>query len=153
MKLELKRSYQGADATVGQIVLPSGERLATLERPWVPKDKAPCGTKGVSCIPKGVYQLRRHSTESHPRTWALVCPPLWVYHWDEDVPIGQVGIARTLVLIHIANYVSELRGCIAVGLNAGREGNGRWKVSPSRNAMMELQATVPWTDDHSLEIS
>jgi hypothetical protein len=67
----------------------------------------------------------RHDTEAHPRTWAFVNPELWVYHWDEDVPPDRRGQARTVCLIHIANYASELRGCCAIGLDRGMNGPRR----------------------------
>lgn len=96
--------------------------LFTLERPWVPYDEVqfsgrppPCGKKGVSCVPPGIYTLEPHDTEAHPNTVALINPDLWVYHWENDVPPDQKGYARTCVLIHPANRPEELRGCIAPG--------------------------------------
>jgi hypothetical protein len=152
MKLRLLRDYHGTDCTQG--ILHIGEhRLHTMERPWVPSKNSPCGTKGVSCVSPGVYQLYRHDTEAHSHTFALVNPTLWTYHFDEDVPVGQLGLARTCVLIHAANYASELRGCIAPGLERSRDG-ARRMVTNSRAAMHEIQSLVPWTSgEHSLEIA
>lgn len=152
MNLTLTRDYRGADCSQG--VLKIGDHsFQTMERPWKPLANAPCGTKGVSCIPPGVYQLYRHDTEAHPHTFALVNPTLWVYHFDEDVPIGQAGLARTVVLIHAANYASELRGCIAPGMARSVDG-ARRMVTNSRVAMQDILSMVPWVGgEHSLEIN
>ena len=49
----------------------------TIERPWLGN------AKGVSCVPVGTYRLEKHSTEAHPRTWALVNLELNVLHWPD----------------------------------------------------------------------
>lgn len=152
MILTLHRDYNGADCSQGKLTVAS-LTVETMERPWVAHATAPCGQKGVSCVPRGTYKLVRHNSENHPRTWALVNPDLWVYHWDEDVPVGQFGIARTLVLIHPANFASELRGCIAPGRSRAVDPSGRKMVTLSRIAMADLQSHVPWEDGHTLEVS
>lgn len=151
MKLTLTRDYSGQDCTQG--VLRVGDfEYQTMERPWVEQLGAPCGKKGVSCIPPGTYQLERHDSEAHPRTFALVNPEAWVYHWDEDVPGGQRNLARTLVLVHPANFPEELRGCVAPG--KGRAMSPRRMVTNSRKAMEEILSMVPWMDGaHEVEIA
>lgn len=134
--IKLFRDQCGPSGTLGYLDLdtrmpPARERIFTLERPWIPlcteieigrfDEPAnfvlpPCGQKGVSCIPPGIYDLVPHSSEAHPDTFALVNPDLWVYHFDTDVPFLKRGIARTAILIHPANFVEELRGCIAPGM-------------------------------------
>lgn len=152
MILHLPRDYRGTDCSQGVLHL-GDHQFQTMERPWIPQKNAPCGTKGVSCVPPGTYQLWRHNTEAHPHTFALVNPTLWVYHYDEDVPAGQAGLARTCVLIHAANFAVELRGCIAPGLFRKVDG-GRRMVSHSRAAMTEIESLVPWANgEHTLEIS
>jgi hypothetical protein len=69
---------------------------------------------------------------------ALVNEALWVYHLDEDVPAERRGYARTAVLIHPANYVAELRGCIAPGWE--RVG---FTVQDSRRAFEQLRVAWP----------
>lgn len=151
MNLRLLRDFRGPDCTLGVLVIGDHE-FQTIERPWVPHAAAPCGTKGVSCIPPGKYQLFRHDTEAHPHTFALVNPSLWVYHFEDDVPPEQKGYARTTVLIHAANFASELRGCIAPGMARGRDG-ARRMVTQSRKAMAEIQSLVPWVGGvHTLEV-
>jgi hypothetical protein len=51
------------------------------------------------------------------------------------------------VLIHPANYASELRGCIAPGLIRGPQSMIR-----SRDALAQLKAALPWTNGHTIEI-
>lgn len=153
MKLVLRRDWSDAACSMGRMVADSFH-AETMERPWVPIDAAPCGQKGVSCVPKGLYDLVVHDSEAHPRTWALVNPDLWVYHWDQDVPKPRFGLARTLVLIHAANYASELRGCIAPGKGRAIDSGNRRMVLSSRAAMAELQSLLPWSSNtkHQLEI-
>lgn len=154
--IELVRDQCSPAGTLGYIDLPTSRRIFTLERPWVPAppfasnllDPPPCGRKGVSCIPPGVYTLVPHDTDAHPDTFALVNPDLWVYHYDSDVPTWRKGKARTAVLIHPANFVEELRGCIAPGL--GRAATGAPTVLSSRHAFNLLRPFL--ADAKQLEI-
>lgn len=130
--------------TMGYFELPLGRRIYTLERPWVPETRlcrtsqrgvadVPCGTKGVSCVPPGIYQLDPHESEDHPKTLALYNPELWVYHVESQVPSWKKGFARTAVLIHPANWPEQLRGCIAPGLI---QGNGYVENSRAATQMV-----------------
>lgn len=141
MNLILPRDSDNGVCTLGTLQI-SGTLLQTLERPWIPGP--PGGTKGVSCVPPGLYRLVCHNTEAHPRSFALVNEALGVYHYD--VPAGEQG--RTACLIHVANRPEELRGCIALGL--GRDGNS---VLQSRIAVDRFYSALPWVDGrHTLEI-
>lgn len=120
----------------------------TMERPWVPTPLCRGGASGRSCVPEGIYKLERHNSEAHPNTWALVNPDLDVVHWeDRDRPN-----LRALVLIHVANWVRELRGCIAPGFGRMVGDDGLHQVTQSRRAMIELKRLLPYSDEHSLEI-
>lgn len=68
-------------------------RLATLELPW--KDNQ----RNISCIPEGTYMCVPRSSVKHGAHFHLV-----------NVP------QRSLILIHVANYISQLQGCIAPGM-------------------------------------
>jgi len=83
----------------------------TLERPW--KDNL----AWESCIPFGLYPLTRLD-----KSKAFKYP----HYLIEDVP------KRTFIKIHVANYPSELHGCIGVGSYFA---NGAIAVSKSRVAM------------------
>lgn len=125
--------------------------LQTLELPWVPDpDGAPGGHPMTSCVPLGAYQLVLHDTPKHPQTWALVNPALGIYHEPGDIPVGVIG--RCACLIHSANIVEQLAGCIGVGLTRSWL-NGEPDIADSVNAFIELKSAVPWTDGHTLTIS
>lgn len=139
--LVLTRDLDNGICSLGEMFV-AGRLLQSLERPWVPGP--PGGTKGISCVPVGVYRLARHDTEAHPRSFALVNEDLGVYHLA--VPVGKQG--RTVCLIHIANRPEELRGCIALGLDRGENSIGR-----SQLAVDWFYNNVPWINDaHMLTI-
>ena len=83
----------------------------TLERPW--KDNM----AWESCIPFGLYPLTRLESSK-----AFKYP----HYLLEGVP------DRTFIKIHVANYPSELHGCIGVG---SYYANGAIAVCKSRKAM------------------
>lgn len=64
----------------------------TLELPWLNNNKR------VSCIPAGKYKAIKH-----------VSPKFGNCLWIKGVP------NRSEILIHPANYVQQLLGCIALG--------------------------------------
>lgn len=144
MKLVLRREPPHSDCTLG--LLHAGDlTLCTIERPWIPSPDSRGGKKGVSCVPAGTYRLERHNSDAHPMTWALVNPDLDVSHYPN-------GNDRSAVLIHPANWAFELRGCIAPGTRAEKSDRG-FMVVESRKAFRLLQELLPWTDEHTLEIT
>lgn len=152
MRLTLARTYEGDDCTLGVLTVSdmNGQTLVlqTIEKPWV-RGQYAGGVKGASCVPKGTYKLECHNSEAHPRTWALVNPELGVVHWPVDAAQGD----RTVVLIHVANYAAELRGCIGVGLKTYHDDvRGVRMVTNSRQAMKALQDALTWSDEHEIEI-
>lgn len=158
MKLILPRERRQPSqaCTLGFLLLPEKNlSLVTIERPWIPaadpvRDRG--GMKGKSCVPLGLYRLVRHDSPKHPRTWALVNFELDVVHHagDDHDPDED----REEDLIHSANYVDQLEGCIAVGTRTevAPSDRGGFCVRDSRIAMDKLRAALPWTDDHTLEI-
>ncbi len=154
MKLTLNRTYRGADCTLGVMTMAGTDGpvplvLQTIERPWIPAKQSAGGEKGRSCIPPGVYKMECHNSEAHPRTWALVNPLLNVVHW----PVEGGEFDRSVVLIHVANYASELRGCIAPGLKTYVDPVRQVRmVTDSRKAMKALQDALTWSDDHEIHI-
>lgn len=145
MNLTLTRDSDNGRCTLGTLRI-NGGLFQTLERPWQPGP--PGGVKGASCVPPGLYRLFRHDTEAHPRSFALVNEALGVYHYE--VPPGQQG--RTACLIHIANWVSELRGCVAIGMARTQNGD-EWMLRQSKVAIDQFYSLVPWIDGHTLEIA
>jgi len=73
-----------------------------IERPWL--DNRP----SASCIPAGRYVLIPYSSAKYPDVWAFYG--------------GTVGIEtgdRTRCLIHVANYVHQVQGCLGIGFSTG----------------------------------
>jgi hypothetical protein len=83
----------------------------TLERPW--KDNM----AWESCIPTGLFPLTRLE-----KSKAFTYP----HYLLEAVP------NRTFIKIHVANYPSDLHGCIGVGVYFA---NNAIAIHQSRNAM------------------
>lgn len=101
MNLTLTRTELNSDSTRGQIVLPDGTLLYSLELPW--RDNH----KDVSCIPPGVYQLIPYTSPKHDSTWYLE---------NASLGVGGASAERSYCEIHSANWTRQLEGCIALGL-------------------------------------
>lgn len=89
--LTVVRSYL-PDATIGFIEF-GNKKYQTLEKPWLNNEPH------KSCIPEGTYLVERDFTGR------------WQYYSITNVPM------RTFIEIHPANKVSELEGCLALGMN------------------------------------
>ena len=90
----LTRDYKGTDCTLGKLKF-NDEFLETLELPW--KNNA----NSISCIPDGRYVVKKtYSPRFKKDMWEVL-----------NVP------KRKGIRIHAANYVSQLEGCIALGLS------------------------------------
>lgn len=76
----------------------------TVERPWVDANRDGISDRSVSCIPEGTYPLVPVRDEDTSVTTA----GLGAYVVDK-VP-GRSGI-----MIHIANTMDDLEGCIGLG--------------------------------------
>lgn len=132
MKLLLVRDSYGPVCTMGKFLV-EGQPLHTIERPWI-KGTFPGGMSFESCVPDGVYRLVPHTRPDGAETVALVNGDLGVWYQKDDRP-GDWG--RYLVLIHAGNYVDDVVGCIAPGLNRTIH-NNRMMVGSSRAAMRQL---------------
>lgn len=95
-KLDLLRIEKTPIATRGLLMMNGKIICLTLELPWRKNEQQ------VSCIPEGEYVS---TWEAHPQ-------------WKECQVARLAKVpGRSGILIHPANYVSELRGCIALGLS------------------------------------
>ncbi len=129
----------------------AGHIFQTVERPWVPGPAGTlCGHQGESCIGAGEYELTPRTTEAKGAHWILSNPALGVYRYPQDIPAGVY--ARSLVLIHIANWAHELLGCIAPGTGR-KETDGEWGVTGSRDAMNALRVLLLNVPDLRLVIT
>lgn len=127
----LQRLQHTDQGTIGEMTLPDGTILTTVEPPW--QDNQP----HVSCIPAGTYTVRRNKTGRH------------CFYQVQNVD------GRTDIEIHVANYFinpsgkQELDGCIAPGL--GRISGHPVSVSRSKDACNILLEKMG-EDDYELQI-
>jgi len=117
----LNRFNQSKHQTLGELLYNGKVLCKTLELPWMSNQR------GKSCIPTGEYTVVRRVSPKYGEHFHLV-----------DVP------GRQLILIHPANYVSQLLGCIAVG-KAHRDinGDGRKDLTSSVDTMKMLLRELP----------
>lgn len=92
-RVTLRRLTLSPDhSTHGIILRQNKPYCSTLERPWLNNEN------GISCIPAGLYKVTKFNSPSKGEVFLL-----------HDVP------GRSMIEMHVANHVSELKGCIAVG--------------------------------------
>ena len=101
----------------------------SLELPWRGNKR------NVSCIPRGIYHVAHRNSKKYGDHLHI-----------EDVP------DRDFILIHAANYVKQLEGCMAVGATyADIDRDGVTDVTSSKNTLKKLVDIVP-IDGMFLEI-
>ena len=82
--------------------------------------------RNISCIPEGEYKIRRRKTKKFGNHLEVL-----------DVP------NRDGILIHVANFYTQLKGCIAVGFGtADLNRDGIFDVTSSGNALKFLDAVT-----------
>ena len=106
MRLELVRKIFSSRSTIGDMSIDGVPYCKTLELPW--RDNA----NNISCIPEGAYKVAIDMSVAHHERWPHIM----------DVP-GRGGVR-----IDIANYPSEILGCVAVGKTAGVDSIGQSAV-------------------------
>lgn len=123
MIINLVRFAYLPEGVLGELKLPGGPRLFTIERPYL--DNEPF----VSAVPEGEYQLE----------------------WDttgriRDVPRLADVENRSQINIHVANEPQELHGCIGVGLHWTIDDQSP-RVINSRKAMELLMENMHPAED------
>lgn len=113
----LDRDYS-PEGTAGTLSY-NGLKFYTVERPWI--DNTPY----TSCIPEGIYAVRKYNSERFPDAWEVT----------------DVGGGRTHILFHAGNRPIDVQGCIAVGLTRGNR-NPLW-VERSKNALDQMREVFP----------
>ena len=144
MKLALTRDPDWLPTlTMGVLEVPEETTYQTIERPWL--DNGPF----KSCVPLGEYVLVPFTRdEGGQRTYALENHSLGVYVFQSDIPDGLTHNTRYGILIHPGNYVKDVVGCIAPGLQRSGE-----MVTNSRNAFSDLMRILgKESQDHTLTI-
>lgn len=122
--LVLNRDTTSEHGTFGRLIRAGLQIAATCELPWNNN------TRRISCIPKGIYLCTLTKSPSKNKQVDYM-----VYKINE-VP------GRDDILIHIANWPSELLGCIGVGRNI-TELNGKPAVDHSTDTMKALLNSLP----------
>ena len=125
--VDIIRKVMDKDHTLGDLfVFKNGEfhfSCVTLELPWKENQR------NISCIPPGGYSAHKHRS---PKFGACI-------------KIKDVK-DRDHILIHPANYTSELRGCVAVGRKHVDLNNDSINdVYESRNTFNKLMLSLPST--------
>jgi len=126
MKVKLKRIYKCGKQFLGIMTLfddldfPFFE-VRTLELP----DKE--NKRRISCIPCGEYEVIKRWSEKYG---------------DHFHILGVPG--RDYILIHSANFYSQLLGCVAVGFShTDIDGDGYRDVTNSKSALKKLNEHLP----------
>lgn len=81
----------------------------------------------ISCIPEGEYKVIKRTSPGRGKHFHILKVP-----------------NRTYILIHSANYVEQLLGCVAVGLShTDINGDGWRDVTHSKKTMKDLIKILP----------
>ena len=101
----------------------------TLELPWKNNKRM------ISCIPLGTYNVIKRVSKKYGEHFHII-----------DVP------GRDFILIHPANYVTQLRGCVGVGRDfIDINKDGLKDVTSSKDTMKKLLSLLP--DEFTLKIA
>lgn len=119
MNITLRRIAQSEQGTFGVLIKDNIPLCVTVELPWRNNQRK------ISCIPAGAYDCVPYSSKRYDDVWLL-----------EGVP------DRDDILIHAANSINDLQGCIGPGINFSRWGNMP-VVSNSQKAMDMLRKELP----------
>jgi hypothetical protein len=133
-QLVLERYCYSETETEGHLWLNDDEFVYTLERPWI--DGVPGGMPFESCVPDGEYLLIEHDRPNGDRVFAMRNPDLHVYYTKQERGRNE---GRYLCLIHSANFVEQISGCVAPGLVRTIYENKRM-VRNSRQAMEKIMS-------------
>lgn len=106
-KLTLERQEHTHNSTIGSFYY-NGEFICySLELPW--RDNK----RGQSCVEPGLYELAHHLWKGKEPTFCLINEDKGVTHYD------NADSKRSTILLHPANYPTEINGCIAPGMIKG----------------------------------
>ncbi|HMR89730.1 MAG TPA: DUF5675 family protein [Saprospiraceae bacterium] len=119
----IKRTMPESKQTLGELLYNGKVLCKTLELPWLNNKRR------ESCIPTGTYEVIRRTSPKYGEHFHILNVP------DRDA-----------ILIHNANYVRELKGCIAPGVNhTDIDGDGLRDVTSSKATMKLLLKVLPKT--------
>ncbi len=115
MNLLIERYSYAATETEGDFHV-EGYSFATMERPWIPWSMSG-GKPFASCVPDGVYVLEPFIRNNSEHVYSLRSEENGVYVTKEQA--DAAGGGRYACLIHAANFVYQVVGCIAPGMSRG----------------------------------
>lgn len=121
--LVLKRIVENGAGTFGVLIIDGLPRLVTLELPWHDNER------DISCIPVGNYMMKRFRSDVHGETWEVA-----------DVP------DRGIILLHVANTIFDLKGCIGIATLFGTQEN-TYGIQGSRSGMGTLRSLLGDADN------
>lgn len=101
--------------------------------------------RGVSCIPAGVYDLIPHVRPNKDKVYAVVNEELGVYQYPHE------AAKRDLILIHVANTMNDIQGCIAPG-SVHSIVKGKLGVINSGDTMKKIIQLLGREETHKLHI-
>ena len=126
MNVKINRIFSSEFQTLGILTIYDDHNFPfwecrTLELPDL-------GNKSrISCIPIGEYEVIKRNSAKYGDHFHIL-----------DVP------NRSYILIHNANYVRQLLGCLAVGLShTDIDGDGLRDVTRSKSTMKDLNRILP----------
>ena len=120
--------------TLGTLFVYQGEEelcvVETLELPWKENQR------NISCIPEGEYEIKKRHSKKFKEHFHITGVP-----------------GRSWILIHVANFVRELRGCIAPGeIHTDIDKDGIIDVGSSGLAMHKLLKAVQSNEKFKITI-
>lgn len=118
MKIELKRVAYSLRGTFGVMLVDGLPFCVTLEDP----DNN--NAMGISCIPKGIYEVEPWNSDKYPNTYHV-----------KDVP------GRTAILMHSGNTVNDTMGCILLGTFYSTF-NGLPSIAGSKDALNTFRSKM-----------
>ena len=119
-KVILERFCHASYGEFGDLILPSGETLATVEQPWIQN------LPNISCIPIGTY----------------LCKPRFYNRGGyEAVEVTEVE-GRSHILFHVGNFVSNSRGCILLNERHGAMTDGTLRGVNSRKVFNHFMSNM-----------
>ncbi len=133
--IRIERVFQNENKTLSECAIMQGRSILTtfvgIELPW--QGNQP----NVSCVPPGMYRAFAVKRASNGR-YAI---------WLQDVK------NRSQVMIHTANFVRQLRGCLAPGREwKDIDNDGILDVIRSAEVMREIEQHIPLHDECRVEI-
>ena len=124
-RLVAKRAYLKT-CTISEVFHQGKSICHFVELPWLSNQP------NESCIPAGIYSIEPYQSDNHGDVFILKNHNLGVGHFKGDS-------VRFGILIHVANFPSEIDGCIGPGL---KEHPSVWGVASSRKAMSMLTKLI-----------